>query len=390
MTAYRTHLLERFRQQEVFTEGYSALYRQLFRHIAEWLEHTPDDPLMVWLLDVAAVREPLDITLLLPAGVHRAVLAGLPDVAELASFYPTAGGTLSAGDPAFGPALYRAIDSQRSSLAPFMQGATVQTNETSRGLSWLWPLAQTAWPEVHLLELGASAGLNLLADGRSYRLTPHEPVPDATLTLGRASAVQFEVATDGDVPWAAMRSHNPGALSRTGVDLAPFPLTTAADELTLASFVWGDQPVRLRRLREGIAARSAAAAIGDAPTLHPVRLPDELAEFLITWEPRDEAPVVIFNTTVTMYLPDGREGLRAVIEPWARRQGRPVLWVQWEADQAAGEPPEWGWQAWTSELWPGFGGAPQAFHLAWVHPHAAGLEWLPGAADWLRNAQSLR
>lgn len=390
MTSYRLRLLERFQQQEAFAEGYSSLYRQLFRHIAGWLEHTPDDPLMIWLLDVAAVREPHDITLLLPAGVHRAVLAGLPDVAELATFYPTVGGTFAADNPTFGSALYRAIDSQRSGLTPFLQVATVQTNETSRGLSWLWPLAQTAWPEVHLLELGASAGLNLLADSRAYRLTSHEPVPDAGLSLGQAPAMEFDVATDSDVPWAAMRSHNPRILSRTGVDLAPFPLTTAADALTLASFIWGDQPVRLQRLREGIAARSDAEVSGDAPTLYPVRLPDELAAFLSTWEPPDEAPIVIFNTTVTMYLPDRREGLRAVIEPWARRQGRPVLWVQWEPDQAAGEPPEWGWQAWTAELWPGFGGDPRSFHLAWVHPHASGLHWLPGATQWLTIAQSLR
>src|SRR5690606_1327638 len=67
-------------------------------------------------------------------------------------------------------ALRETIFARRDSLAAFIRRANVQTNETGRGLVWLLPVACLGWPAVHLVELGASAGLNLVADQRAYRL----------------------------------------------------------------------------------------------------------------------------------------------------------------------------------------------------------------------------
>ena len=63
-----------------------------------------------------------------------------------------------------------AILARREPLAAFIRSANVQTNETGRGLAWLLPVACLGWPAVHLVELGASAGLNLVAERRGYRL----------------------------------------------------------------------------------------------------------------------------------------------------------------------------------------------------------------------------
>jgi hypothetical protein len=134
------------------------------------LEGDADDPLVAWLLQTGQGRSSLDVTLLLAAGLHRHILASDRAVS----------------------ALRQAILARQESLATFIRAASVQTNETARGLAWLLPLLFTPWPAVHLVDLGASAGLNLAADQRAYRLL------DAAdgrllLDLGHAPSPQFLV-----------------------------------------------------------------------------------------------------------------------------------------------------------------------------------------------------
>ena len=146
--------------------------RRIHHHVAAWLDAvTADsDPIVTWLETTLAGRSPFLGPNLLTAGLHQCVLADDPAVADLATFYP--------GSPHFGRASYRfdtvlreAILATRTTLAPFMQTANVQTNETSRGFTWLWPLHYVGWESVHLLDLGASAGLNLVAPLRRYEVT---------------------------------------------------------------------------------------------------------------------------------------------------------------------------------------------------------------------------
>jgi hypothetical protein len=148
------------------------------------------------------------------------------------------------------------------------------------------------------------------------------------------------------------------------------------DELTLAAFVWADQPARLDRLREGIAALRAVEASAAPVRLLPLHLPDELPAFLAEALPRPpDAPVVIYNTTVTMYLPDRGAGLRDPITDWAARQGVPVLWLQWEPSVRPDRPPPvTDWQAWSANLWQA--GRHRQLHLGWVHPHGAAIREL--------------
>ncbi|MFQ5436798.1 MAG: DUF2332 family protein, partial [Anaerolineae bacterium] len=87
-----------------------------------------------------------------------------------------------------------AIWARRAALAPFLQTATVQTNETGRGLAWLLPLLYTGWEGAHLVDLGASAGLNLAADGRHYQLVAGDKT---VLTMGTGQPVQFRSEIEG-------------------------------------------------------------------------------------------------------------------------------------------------------------------------------------------------
>ena len=374
MSTLTHELADVFDRQQRFADGYSPLYARLFAIVGEWLADE-SDPLATWLVEQAAPRRPFDLTLLLPAALHRDVLAGEPDAAPLAAFYPSAGGYTPDSNAPLAAALRRVILARRDALAAFIGRAHVQTNETGRGLAWLLPVVALGWPVVHLVELGASAGLNLVAERRGYRLVAADDPTSTLLTLGAAATPQFAARVDGYArPLPALAQ--PTILSRTGGDIHPFHLRSVEDELTLAAFVWADQPARLDRLREGIAALRAVAGSAAPVRLRPLHLPDELPRFLAEALPQPlEAPLVLYNTTVTMYLPDRGAGLRRHVEAWAARQNTPVLWLQWEPpDLVEHTPPIPDWQAWSADLWQA--GEHRRLHLGWVHPHGASIQVL--------------
>lgn len=184
-------------------------------------------------------------------GVHALVLTGRAE--ELAAFYPSVGGTADAGPGAerawraFREVLADRADSVRAWLA-----RPPQTNEIGRGAALVGALchvvAESELP-VRLVEIGASAGLNLRAD--RFRITgpgtaygdEFSPVQMAGGWLGQAPLVRrIEVA------------------ERTGGDLSPIDPLSEDGQLKLAAYVWPDQVERLRRLRGAIELASRIPA----------------------------------------------------------------------------------------------------------------------------------
>jgi hypothetical protein len=382
-------LAEKFREQEEFAADYSPLYSILFGTVASWLQ-SPDaarDPLVQWLVEISHSMRSLNVTLLLAAGLHKNILASKAESMSLAQFFPSAGGNHSPGLPKFVAALREAIWNDRQQLADFMNKHQVQTNETGRGLCWLLPLYDTGWPAVQLVDLGASAGLNLLADQRAYRLIASDGIVPP-LDIGLAEPVQFEVRLRSKLPLMIQHSGQtlPSIVSRTGCDLAPFPLETEDDELTLTSFVWADQVERIQRLREGFSAFFRIRDSNAPVRLLPADLPDQAAAFLQARVPTEMAlPVVINNTYMTVYLHDRGRSLGSQIGEWAQDKDHPVLWLQWEPlhseqTNAAQIPPEPGWCVWTADLWAN--GQHHHWRLGWAHPHGKSIELSQGFVDW--------
>jgi hypothetical protein len=349
------------------------LYSHLFGTVARWLA-APDadrDPLVDWLLGSARGRGSLAVTLLLAAGLHRDVLAGHEDAASLARYFPTTGGDLPPGDAKFEVTLRETIMARAGVLGPFIQKAKVQTNETGRGLCWLLPLLQTGWSSVHLVDLGASAGLNLVADLRAYRLLDLED-QNAVLDIGCGDPVQFETGFRDQVGLVdrLRDSRLPVVESRTGCDAEPFPLQTAEDELTLRSFIWGDQLARMERLREGIEAYRKALESPAPVRVYRCDLPQGLGSFLDRRVPTSPlSPVVIYNTYMTTYLEDKGKSMVDEIGRWAAGQGQPILWLQWEPVRDGRVPPVDDWISWTADLWDAQGH--RRWQLGWVHPHGS-------------------
>jgi hypothetical protein len=362
-------LARRFRKQQAFAAGYAPLYARLYGIVAEWLEAGTGDPVVDWLLVAGNGRSPFDVPLLLLAGLHRDVLMHVPEAANLAAYYPTVGSSSPHDDPHLPNVLHQTILARRDALHPFIQTATVQTNETARGLVWLLPFMLTNWDAVHLVDLGASAGLNLLAEQRTYRIVDENG--RVLADLGSGVPPQFESVFKFDdalvVSHIPFSTRNVQILSRTGCDIAPFQLETAVDEQTLAAYVWADQPTRLLRLREGIAAFRENQMGETAVTLHQATLPDDLPRFLKQIPMEPTAPIILYNTYMTAYLPNRGAGMRPHIAQWAASQSRPVLWLQWEPLWLGPHPPHYGWCAWMADLWQS--GNHKSWQLAWIHPH---------------------
>lgn len=367
----RLRLARRFARQADFAAATSPLSARLCTLLAGWLEGNDNDEVVAWLLHATLSRRSFDVPMLLLAGLHRDVLAGVPEAGDLARYFPTVGGHLPASDPQLAAILRAAILARGATLADFLRTAKVQTNETARGLCWLLPACAIGWPAIHLIELGASAGLNLVADQRHYHLIN---TAAASFSLGLGKAPDVVVSCEGTCP--LRRSDQiPAILSRTGCDLSPCTLDTSQAEQTLSAFIWGDQIQRMTLLRRGIDALHRVNR-GPVPVrMHIADLPADLPHFLASRCPGpDGQPIVISNTYLNTYLADKGASLFPSIAAWAASQDRPVLWLQWEPLRDGPEPPHLGWLAWTADLWRA--AQHTRWQLAWVHPHGARVIWL--------------
>ena len=130
----------------------------------------------------------------------------------------------------------------------------VQTNEVQR--SWaLLPafLSLDDGRPFDLLELGPSAGLNLLWDRYAYRYSS-----------GAWGSGELELRGDDRLPPpAALFERRVEVVRRRGVDLSPIDVTTAEGARVLQAFVWPDQTERLDRLRRAIDVARARPAGAD-------------------------------------------------------------------------------------------------------------------------------
>lgn len=391
-------LADRFHKQHQFALNYSPLYAALFGSVANWLAEAPQDPAVQWLLHNTSHRAAFDVTNLLAAALHYEVLAGEPAVAPLAHFYPTVGGnaspyrlfvdddhrsdSISAG---FTQALHNAILARQETIAAYLKSSTVQTNETGRGYSWLFPASLAQWDEVYLIDLGASAGLNLLADQRAFQFI-HSSDGSQFFALGNAASLQFTIRAGGKLKYFLHGGSGKLKIaSRIGYDIHPFHIVTEVDERTLKSFIWADQIERVQRLEEAIMAFNQVQSSPVPIQLYSASLPGDLSDVLDE-QPRDlQQPLLIYNTYIKMYLPRKGEELHDIIAEWAMRQNRPVIWIQWEPPQFTSyrdkRAPSLGWLAWTADLW--HNKQHYQYQLGWVHPHGREVYWLPDLEAWI-------
>jgi hypothetical protein len=170
-------------------------------------------------------------------------------------------------------------------IEPQMRSRATQTNEVGR-CAVLLPVLYALPQPLALLEVGASAGLNLFPDRYSYRYGSHR--------LGEGDPLLACDLTGTPPP-----AQRPEVVWRAGIDLNPLDVTDPDDARWLESLIWPEHDHRRARLR---AAMRIAAA--DPPLLARGDLLDDLPA-LAAQAPED-ATLVIFHTSVLYQVPSPR------------------------------------------------------------------------------------
>ncbi len=341
-----------------------------FEHQAGWCDRL-QAPFMALLMRRAKAHlaaHPRSTRLMLEpagepvAGLFALRLAGALHDLALQGLAPWAAlwqDPLAAEAVALDAALAAAFELQPEQLRSFLASAP-QTNEVQRSavlLPGLLHVAQATGLPVHLIELGASAGLNLWCDRWRHEF--------GSWAWGdEASPLTLHTEWRGPLP--AARHAGLTLAGRGGCDLNPIDIDVAAQRRLLQAYIWPDQPHRMVRLRTALAAATAwnaAAGLRVEQADAALYAPRELATA------RPGQATVVFHSVFWQYLPAGtRTALRGHIETALARAtpAAPLAWLRYE-HHGADVPAQL-----HCRLAPGG----EDMLLAEVHSHGSWIEWV--------------
>jgi hypothetical protein len=297
----------------------APLYGVLARGIAaDWERDGPvRDVLAGW--EQAPSEAVVDLRLL--GGLYRIVLQGRAPA--LAPYYRSLGGR-AGPEGAWGVA--REIVAANAAELRDALDVVPQTNEVGRAaplvVGLLDAVSRTGLRRVRLLEIGASAGLNLRADrfrigGEGWAVGPADsPVRLEGAVRGPVRPVEFEV------------------VERRGCDLHPIDPGTAEGRLRLISFVWPDHLERHARLSAALeVATGLPVEVDRAPAV-------PWLEGQLLREPAPDVLTVVWHSVIGLYLPQDQRAAIASLLVGAGRRG-PVARVELEhRDLRPGSLPE--------------------------------------------------
>jgi hypothetical protein len=263
------------------------------------------------------------------------------------------------GTPADWTQARAGLRSRADAIHAVMLARDTQTNEPGRCAVLLPVLASLKQP-LALIEVGASAGLCLLADRYMYdyqgRILRGPAAPD------HAPLLVCRIGDTTPIPRSV-----PQVVWRVGLDLNPVDLTDDDQVAWLETLVWPDQPHRLARLRAAISvARADPSRVVQGNLL--TDLPALVAE-----APPD-ATLVVFHTAVLAYVAD--PDMRAAFARTVLDLG--AIWICNEAPLVF---PDIAAKAATSPARGAFLLAVNETPLAWTDPHGAWMEWIGGTRD---------
>jgi len=283
----------------------SPTYAELASGVAEDVE----------LLALAAQRqEGQPAPNMLFGAVQYLLLQGVEH--PLAAHYPILSGPAPAPGPAFPP--FRAFCLEhREAVADLIATRRTQTQVVRRCTCLLPAFGQVhreAGAPLALIDVGASAGLNLNFDRYAYRYLRDG---GEVLRWGREAArVELEADLRGPGTLPAPPREIPVA-SRDGIDLNPIDRGTADELLWLRALIWPEHVERHAQLVD------AATELKDSPVrLHRGDASRELPH-LLERVPA-EAALVVYSTIALYQVP--REGRRRITEALEVRSWKRPVW----------------------------------------------------------------
>ncbi len=281
-------------------------------------------------------------------GLHALHLAGAEP--ELSRIYADEPGIDDAGIVA------AAIRKHEPALLPWLDGPP-QTNEAGRSSNFiaamLWLAEKGLPPRFDCLEIGSSAGINLMLARYRYDLGGVQVGPEP-------GAMRFTPEWKGDPP----PDRAIKIASTKGCDVAPVDLTDPAQALRLKAYIWPEHAVRFERMD---------AAIAEATAAPPDLVQMNAADFVETELAKPQAAGttrVLMHSIVWQYVPEDQQArVSAAMEAAGERATpeRPLAWIALEANRTVHL------HELVVRYWPG-GAEPQL--LARAHPHGASIDWL--------------
>ncbi len=283
--------------------------------------------------------------------VHFLLLRGADHL--LREYYPTLGGGRLPEDENLFPLFRDFVVRHREEISALVSARVTNTNEVGRSSALhagFRVLAEQIEMPVHLIELGPSAGLNLVWDRYGVRYRRGAEVaavvsPDADLVI------ECELKGDATPPTGAP----PKIASRLGIELNPVNLADRNDRDWLRALIWPDQPQRLERLD-----RAITLFMRERPEIRAGDVLEMLPSVLAALPPE---PVCLYHTIVLyQFSTEMTERLDGMLMD-ARR---PLYRLGLEYDGAA-----------YSLILSRYGdGKRKDRLLGRAHPHGTWLEWL--------------
>ena len=230
----------------------------------------------------------------------------------------------------------------------------VQTNEVRRSVALLGGFGEVLSHHnlpVRLLEIGASAGLNLYWDRFQYEVANDQ-------WGNRESKVVLPAEWTGPAP---ALPDVPVITERLGCDINPMDVSDAATAGRLQSYVWPDQPDRLARLKAAIdIARAGEARLEKADAAEWVR--QRLSE------PKEGELTILFHTIMWQYMPaETQASVAAALDEAGAKAtpSAPLAWLRLEPEEEFFVPTI------SLTLWPGG----ETRRLGQADPHGRFVKW---------------
>ena len=252
-----------------------------------------------------------------------------------------------------------ALHRHEADLLPWLDGPP-QTNEAGRSANFiaamLWLADKGLPPRFECLEIGSSAGINLMLDRYHYDLGGVQVGPDP-------GAIRFAPEWQGGPP----PDREIEIVSARGCDVAPVDLTDPAQALRLKAYIWPEHTVRFERIE---------AAIAEAGRRAPDLVRMNAADFVEAELARPQAEHttrVLMHSIVWQYVPEDQQArVTAAMEAAGARAtpDRPLAWIALEANRVLHI------HEMVVRYWPGGEGGEVVTR---AHPHGAWIGW--GGSD---------